>query len=170
MQSANSLKYFQDAIWAARDIITDLDKRLATETRQDVRRAVSTIIRGRVVSAGLLGFSKDQRGGAVRELKLALAVLEEGNRKWADVPFDERGNTFRPTFVRNVRVALLKALLAAHRDLKTVAAQRVYKLSDIEDLANQIIRVRPMLKLPSGFAVADLVLQLIAYFLAGPPA
>ncbi|BGO89147.1 hypothetical protein NBRC10512_003529 [Rhodotorula toruloides] len=169
LQSANSLKYFQNAIWAARDIIADLDKRLATETRQDVRRAVSTIIRGRVVSAGLLGFNKDQRGGAVRELKLALAVLEEGNRKWADVPFDERGNTFRPTFVRNVRVALLKALLAAHRDLKTVAAQRVYKLSDIEDLANQIIRMRLMLASPFWLSLTRFVPLLRAHLQDHPP-
>ncbi|BGO97171.1 Proteophosphoglycan ppg4 [Rhodotorula toruloides ATCC 204091] len=159
LNEARCTKYFTNAIWQAKEIIADLDRRLATEGRDAIRRAVSTIIRGRIVSAGMLALGEKDRGAEVRELKLALALLEEGNRVWAHVPYKEKGNTFRSTFVRNVRVTLLKALLAAHRDLKTAAARRVYKLEHIEELANQVIQEHP----PEQWIPRDGTVMRVAY-------
>ncbi|BGP45548.1 hypothetical protein JCM10450v2_001367 [Rhodotorula kratochvilovae] len=148
LQAGGCLKYFTNAVWSPKDTITDLDRRIAIDGQQRIRQTCSALIRGRVVSAFLLGSVQGERGPAILELKRALALLDEGNRKWANKSFDEKGNVFRPTLVRNVRVYLLKNLLAAHRDAKTPSARRAFKLEDVEKLAKDILAECPPSKWP----------------------
>lgn len=61
---------------------------------------------------------------------------------WSNERFADRGNTFKPTFVRNARVLLMQTLVLATRDMKTAAAKRAYKLEDVEEIADRVIRVR----------------------------
>ncbi|BGO97335.1 hypothetical protein NBRC10513v2_001256 [Rhodotorula toruloides] len=112
LQQGGCLKYFTGAIWAPRAIIADLNSRVATEGRQHIRQATSALIRGRIVSAGVLRFNP-------------------------------QGNTFKPTFVRNARVLLMQTLVLATRDMKTAAAKRAYKLEDVEEIADRVIREHP---------------------------
>ncbi|GAA5998000.1 tetratricopeptide repeat protein [Rhodotorula paludigena] len=135
-------RYFTNAVWSARDIIADLDKRIAKEGRQFVRMATASLIRSRIVSSAILNVNGD-RAAAVQHLKLALGLLEEGNKKWKHEPYEDKGMTLKPTMVRGVRTLLLKNLLAAHRDAKTASAKRMFKLEDVENLAKGIIEECP---------------------------
>lgn len=123
-------------------MIADLNSRIATEGRQHIRKATSSLIHGRIVSAGVLRFNPQGVASAVHDLKLAIALLDEGNRVWSNERFADRGSTFKPTFVRNARVLLMQTLVLATRDMKTAAAKRAYKLEDVEEIANRVIRVR----------------------------
>ncbi|BGO89141.1 hypothetical protein NBRC10512v2_001088 [Rhodotorula toruloides] len=143
LQQGGCLKYFTNAIWAPQDMIADLNSRIATEGRQHIRKATSSLIHERIVSAGVLRFNPQGVASAVHDLKLAIALLDEGNRVWSNERFADRGSTFKPTFVRNARVLLMQTLVLATRDMKTAAAKRAYKPEDVEEIANRVIREHP---------------------------
>ncbi|BGP29626.1 hypothetical protein JCM10296v2_001365 [Rhodotorula toruloides] len=82
LQQGGCLKYFTNAIGAPQDMIADLKSRIATEGRQHIRQATSSLIRGPIVSAGVLRFNPQGVASAVHDLKLAIALLDEGNRVW----------------------------------------------------------------------------------------
>ncbi|GAA5949593.1 hypothetical protein JCM10213_002611 [Rhodosporidiobolus nylandii] len=84
----------------------------------------------------LLSFLK---GAAVTAIKLALGLLEEGTKTWATIPNEDKGMCFEPTFIRLVRVYLLKCLLRATRDAKTPSAKKMFTLEAVEELANELI-------------------------------
>ncbi|GAA5857209.1 hypothetical protein JCM9279_004421, partial [Rhodotorula babjevae] len=148
LQQGGCFKYFTGSRWSARDIIDDLDKRIKTDDRQLVRQVCSSLIRGRLISAFLLSAFQRETGAAILEAKFAVALLDEGNKKWAHESFEEKGATFRPTFVRNARVFLMKLLLGAHRDAKTASAKRAFKLEDVEKLAHDVLEECPPSKWP----------------------
>ncbi|GAA5928915.1 hypothetical protein JCM3775_006680 [Rhodotorula graminis] len=152
LEHGGCLKYFTGSRWSARDIIDDLDKRIETDGRQRIRMFSSSLIRTRVISAFLLSYFRREMGPAILEAKFAVALLDEGNKKWAHESFEDKGNTFRPTFVRNARVFLMKELLGAHLgahlDAKTPSAKRAFKLEDLEKLAHDILEECPPSKWP----------------------
>ncbi|GAA5908310.1 hypothetical protein JCM8208_000373 [Rhodotorula glutinis] len=148
LEHGGCFKYFTGSRWSARDIIDDLDKRIETEGRQRIRTVSSSLIRSRIISAFLLSYFRREMGPAVLEAKFAVALLDEGNKKWAHEAFEDKGNTFRPTFVRNARVFLMKELLGAHLDAKTPSAKRAFKLEDLEKLAHDILEECPPSKWP----------------------
>ncbi|GAA5829187.1 hypothetical protein JCM11251_004154 [Rhodosporidiobolus azoricus] len=131
-------KYFTNAVWEPKDIIDDLNKRLATDGQERVRRLCSQMIRGSVLTAFGLGL-KGEIGGSVTQCKFAIGLLEEGAKKWAHIAYEDKGMCFKPTFVRVVRVYLLKCLVRAARDAKTASARRMFSLESIEKLAKEII-------------------------------
>ncbi|GAA5856567.1 hypothetical protein JCM9279_005502, partial [Rhodotorula babjevae] len=148
LEHGGCFKYFTGSRWSARDIIDDLDKRIATDGRQRVRQVCSSLIRGRIIIAFLVSTFQREPGPAILEAKLAVSLLDEGNKKWAHESFEEKGATFRPTFVRNARVFLMKLLLGARRDAKTPSAMRAFKLEDVEKLARDILEECPPSKWP----------------------
>ncbi|GAA6012323.1 hypothetical protein JCM10207_002804 [Rhodosporidiobolus poonsookiae] len=152
-------KYFMNARWDAKDIVADMDKRVRTDGREKIRRLCSQMIRGLVIMAFAQMLRSDY-GGAISQMKLAIGILEEGNRVWAHIPFEEKGMTFKPTFVRIARVYLLRCLIEGTRDAKTVSAKRMFKYEMVEDLANQILKENKR----EDWPMPDGTVSLIAYY------
>ena len=44
--------------------------------------------------------------------RFALSIAEAGRAQWSDISDADRETTFRPTFARGVKVALMRALVA----------------------------------------------------------
>ncbi|BGP18969.1 hypothetical protein JCM10213v2_007049 [Rhodosporidiobolus nylandii] len=129
-------KYFMNARWSAKDIIADMDKRLKTEGRERIRRLCSQLIRGLVIMSFSLSV-KNEQGAAIAQIKLAIALHEEGNRVWADVPFEEKARLDAPLLWLETYPL---RLIHATRDAKTVSAKRMFTLEAVEDLAKQILK------------------------------
>jgi hypothetical protein len=50
-------------------------------------------------------------GGTPQFYRQAIEVLEWGARQWKDVPKDDRGAIFEPTFVRGIKKLYIKSLM-----------------------------------------------------------
>lgn len=66
---------------------------------------------GWVMRAFMTAMFMQEYGTAVQYLGSALSVLEWGLETWKDVPTDDRGAIFQPTFVRGIRRAYLDSYL-----------------------------------------------------------
>ncbi|GAA6006192.1 hypothetical protein JCM10207_000557 [Rhodosporidiobolus poonsookiae] len=148
IMAGGGAKYFTNAVWSPAAIIEDLDKRIATDGRTRVRQLSASLIRGQVVTAFALS-GQGEQGGAVSQFKFALGMLEAGCKRWAHEKPEDRGMSFQPTFLRNVRVQLLKAMLRASRDAKTSSAKRVFNPETVEKLANEILEENRVENWPS---------------------
>ncbi|GAA5959084.1 hypothetical protein JCM3765_006335 [Sporobolomyces pararoseus] len=101
-----------DYNWNGAKIIADLNRRLCAGeiTWERVRRSCSVLSREYVLKAFI-----NQRDGklqnAVRCARFSIDILEEGNRVWPQVPVDDKGSSFRPTFVRLVKAFLIGKFL-----------------------------------------------------------
>ncbi|GAA6042640.1 hypothetical protein JCM8097_008261 [Rhodosporidiobolus ruineniae] len=145
------LKYFANAVWSPKDIVDDMEKRRLSEGQERVRRSCSILVRQQVIS-GFLLTTKGNPGSAVSCLKLALGIIEEGQKKWAQLPYDMKGVTFKPTYSRIVRTYLLNVLLRAARDAKSPSARRQWSLESVEKLAKEIIAENKVEAWPSALA------------------
>ncbi|GAA5868289.1 hypothetical protein JCM8547_002306 [Rhodosporidiobolus lusitaniae] len=138
-------KYLTHSIWSAKDIVEDLDKRIKTD---GVRRLASQLIRCQIITASAQGL-KGETGAAVTSMKLALGIQEEGAKKWAHIPYDQKRVAFKPTLARVCRTYLLNCLLRSSRDAKTPSAKRTFPLESVEKLAKEIIAENDTSKWPS---------------------
>ncbi|BGP37460.1 hypothetical protein JCM10449v2_001366 [Rhodotorula kratochvilovae] len=136
LEESGNIEYSTGSVWLARDIIDDLDSQIETKGRQKVRINTASLIRSRIIGGFL-------HGPSIESYRQAVALLDEGNRKWAHELLDDRGNTFSPSLVRNTRMKLMQAIMNAHQNAKTDAAKRAFKLDDIEALANQVLANLP---------------------------
>ncbi|GAA5868245.1 hypothetical protein JCM8547_002291 [Rhodosporidiobolus lusitaniae] len=133
------MMYFAGRLWSAKEIVDNLNKRLAIDGRtRTVRMGFSQLVRCQIISS-FTASTKADRGTAVSALKLAVELLEEGGKKWAHIPYDDKGNYLWPTYVRLVRTRLLNALLHACRDAFTPSAKRMFTVEAVEKLAKEII-------------------------------
>lgn len=99
----------------------------------------ASVIYGRIITAFLTSTSSHY-GVAVESYKLAVDILEAGNRKWAATEdLDERGHVFSPTIIRSTRLQVLRCLIAGRQGAKTPAAKRAFPLSEIEKAARAVL-------------------------------
>jgi hypothetical protein len=71
-----------------------------------VRMGMIAFVKGSCVAGGIFCLMHDY-GPGVANYHFALGLLEEGEKMWKDVPYDDRAQMHRPSFVRMVRVALM---------------------------------------------------------------
>lgn len=45
---------------------------------------------------------------AIEDLQLAIELIDEGNKVWKDVPYSEKGSSYRPTIRRMIKVESLR--------------------------------------------------------------
>jgi hypothetical protein len=99
----------------------------------------ASVIYGRIITA-FLTTTSSQWGIAVESYKLAIDILEAGNRKWAATEdLDERGHVFSPTIIRSTRLQVLRCLIGGRQVAKTPAAKRAFSLSEIEKAARAVL-------------------------------
>ncbi|GEM09107.1 tetratricopeptide repeat containing protein [Rhodotorula toruloides] len=131
-------KYLTDEKGKPQRIIIALNKRIAVESRQHIRRFVTSLINGRIISAFFCQNAKKHIKQALVNYRLALDVLEEGNRQWAHES-QGKGNVFSPTVVRGVKVVLMKAIMRGHSQAKTDEERRDFPLDELEELADSLL-------------------------------
>ncbi|GAA5979714.1 hypothetical protein JCM10908_003017 [Rhodotorula pacifica] len=124
--------------WNGAKIIDDLDKQIAEKGRDRVRRMTASVIYGRIIAAFLTTTSSNY-GISTETYRLAIEILEAGNRKWAHEDLDVRGHVFSRTVIRNTRLQILRCLIAGRMGAKTPAAKRAFPLSDIEKAAKAVL-------------------------------
>ncbi|GAA5881167.1 hypothetical protein JCM3774_003994 [Rhodotorula dairenensis] len=121
--------------WNGTRIIDDLDKQIAEKGRERVRRMTASVIYGRIIAA-FLTTTSSQWGVSAETYRLAIDILEAGNRKWAHEDLDTRGNVFSPTIVRSTKLQVLRCLTAGretrvpaerHRKGGARRARRVFR-------------------------------------------
>lgn len=82
-------------------------------------------------------------GPGVANLRFALGLLEEGEKMWKDVPYDDRAQMYRPSFVRMVRVALMReftSLIISHHLIRS--SPRTSSSSHTEAIYDGMVRAR----------------------------
>ncbi|KAG5653892.1 hypothetical protein H0H81_009484 [Sphagnurus paluster] len=99
-----------------------------------VRPALSVTIRGWFMR-GFLQASLGLPGSSSEFIRHALDVLQWGSRLWKDVPREERGTIFDPTFIRGVKRLHMNILMESFsKDSKNCD----YTLEDIAKIAREI--------------------------------
>ena len=109
----------------AKGVIDAIPKRLREEGWNSVRPALAVTVRyewnltcsyyrhmpiilNRVSRAWILrafmeNGLRSNAGAALEFYTSALEVLQWGSHEWADVPYDQKGSIFQPTFIRGVK-------------------------------------------------------------------
>ncbi|BGP29631.1 hypothetical protein JCM10296v2_001370 [Rhodotorula toruloides] len=142
-RQGNLLRYIEAKQgYSAWQSIDDLNARLKTESRSDVRTLTASLILGRIFSSFVL-FEMGGYGKAVESWQNVLDLLEAGNPVWAHEAFGERGNIFSPTILRGVRVALMNTIMVGHGKATTDSERRKFKLDEVEELANDVLDLIP---------------------------
>ena len=73
-----------------------------------------------LMEAGL----KKNLSGALEFYTSALEVLKWGSGEWKDVPFDDKGSIFQPTFIRGVNCLRLDTLMNVGRSRRILYVHR----------------------------------------------
>ncbi|GAA5984367.1 hypothetical protein JCM5350_001032 [Sporobolomyces pararoseus] len=137
------LKYFQGRRWTAKEIISDLaEKKRNGEVWNTIRMMGASLIRGSVLLAFQTAASK-KHAEAIEDLQLAIELIDEGNKVWKDVPYSEKGSSYRPTIRRMIKVESLRYRLEAHQMATTDSARAAFSLESIESAARTIIKENP---------------------------
>ncbi|GAA5870638.1 hypothetical protein JCM16303_001541 [Sporobolomyces ruberrimus] len=142
------LKYYQSKASSAKVIIADLNKRLQKEDWLAIRRSCSVLIRGNILNAWISSKNKSY-GDAIQAVSTALEVLDEANRVWSKVDFDDKGNSLRPTMKRIIQAFKMELLLEASRDAFSESAKKVFTLESVEAVAQQILDENPQSEFPT---------------------
>ncbi|KAI9574032.1 hypothetical protein HD554DRAFT_582539 [Boletus coccyginus] len=112
-------------------------ERLKKKGWDDVRPALSVVIRGWIMRAIFDKQLKNASHVAVERLKQTLELLHWGRQVWRDVSKDDRGVIFQDTFVVGVKVIYLDALMEAHA--KGPAADKKAHLDTLLEAANELL-------------------------------
>ena len=92
-------------------IIAEAQERLRQNGWEDVRPALSTSIRGLIMRAFMENGLRGNPDSAVHFYGKALRVLDWGREAWKNVPKDDCGVIFQPTFIRGVRSLRINVLM-----------------------------------------------------------
>ncbi|CEQ39235.1 SPOSA6832_00738, partial [Sporobolomyces salmonicolor] len=76
---------------------------------------------------------------ACSQYRFVLGLLQEGRERWADVPEDDKGSTFRFTFERKVKMHLVESLVDGHFRSKPQEGSDLYPMIDLQGLAEEIM-------------------------------
>ena len=120
------MQQYADLNVPARQMMKELDARVKKDGWDPVKKGLIALIKVRTCSSELpetlikllvplqgLTFSGCMYvhfcdyGRALQYLRYTVAIIEEANVLWKGVPYEVRGQTYRPTFVRGVRVRLM---------------------------------------------------------------
>ncbi|GAA5971575.1 hypothetical protein JCM3765_007349 [Sporobolomyces pararoseus] len=140
------MKYFEGRRWTAKEIISDLaEKKRNGEVWNTIRLIGATLIRGSVLMAFRKAASK-KHAEAIEDLQLAIELIDEGNKVWKDVPYSEKGTSYRPTMRRMIKVESLHYRLEANQMATNDSAKVAFSLKSIETAAKTIIKENPQAK------------------------
>ncbi|BGP29624.1 hypothetical protein JCM10296v2_001363 [Rhodotorula toruloides] len=123
-------KYLTNSKWTPQRIVQDLNKRIPVEDRQLIRRFTASLINGRITGGFFCHYAKKHKQ-AVVSYRLALDVLQEGNRQWAHESQGTRGNVFSDC----------QALMRGYKQAKTDEERRDFPLDEIEELADSLLEI-----------------------------
>ncbi|KAI9574036.1 hypothetical protein HD554DRAFT_583804 [Boletus coccyginus] len=112
-------------------------ERLKKQGWDDVRPALSVVVRAWIMRAIFDNQLKNAPHVAVERLKQILELLHWGRQVWRDVSKDDRGVIFQDTFVRGVKVIYLDALMEAHA--KGPAADKKAHLDTLFEAATELL-------------------------------
>ncbi|GAA5908875.1 uncharacterized protein JCM6883_004198 [Sporobolomyces salmoneus] len=137
------MEYFRGRRWTAKEIIADLAKRKKDgEVWNTIRIMGATLIRAGV----LLAFTKaldNKHAEAIEDLQLAIELIDEGNKVWPDVPFTEKGSSFRPTIRRMIKVEAMHYRIEGNQMATSESGKVAFSLESIESAAKTIIKENP---------------------------
>ena len=71
-----------------------------------IRLMCSILTRGNIISAFLHSKNKNF-GTAIAGAQISIGILEEGNRLWSSVSFEDKGISFKPTLIRLMKTFLM---------------------------------------------------------------
>ena len=64
---------------------------------------LNLVFRAWILRAFMEGALKNNMGASLDFYTSALEVLQWGSTEWKDIPYDQRGSIFQPTFIRGVK-------------------------------------------------------------------
>ncbi|GAA5922034.1 hypothetical protein JCM1841_003128 [Sporobolomyces salmonicolor] len=121
-----------------RDVIDFYDAQVEKEGWQKVKVALAHLIRGSFVAA-FVNELQARTAAACSQYRFVLGLLQEGRERWADVPEDDKGSTFRFTFERKVKMHLVESLVDGHFRSKPQEGSDLYPMIDLQGLAEEIM-------------------------------
>ncbi|ORY83560.1 hypothetical protein BCR35DRAFT_65622 [Leucosporidium creatinivorum] len=129
---------WQNQTTPPREIVAAMDARRKRDGWKRLREGMIVLVKAAVV-CGQLNCYSEQFGPGVSNYRFALGLLEEGEKMWKDVPYGDRAQMYRPSFVRMVRVGLMQAILDGHTHARTKSAKLAYKPSEVLQMGKTII-------------------------------
>ncbi|GAA5870656.1 hypothetical protein JCM16303_001549 [Sporobolomyces ruberrimus] len=148
--------YDQMMAYDGKAMVADLNRRIAQgESWSIVRRSCSVLSRGNIVNAFIERQYK-RYGEAVKLARMAVDVLEEGNRLWPDVASESKGSSFKSTLVRLAKAYSMEVQLDVVRAGGTASS-----IKAVESTAQEILAENPQECWPS---VHDFDPSRLAYF------
>ncbi|KAK2462606.1 hypothetical protein APHAL10511_005339 [Amanita phalloides] len=99
----------------SKDVMIQAPKRLQSQGWDSVRPAIQVTVRGWIMRAFLEDYLRESVEVALEFYTAALEILQWGNEFWKDVPYEKKGNTFQPTFVRGVKCLRLDTFIKAYK-------------------------------------------------------
>ncbi|GAA6008742.1 hypothetical protein JCM11491_003418 [Sporobolomyces phaffii] len=154
--------YLEPRRKSAKEIVADLNRRLPQEGWETVREVCSVLSRGKIIDACVSRMSKEY-GNAIQDIRFGIDILEEGNRVWADVNFDDKGQSFRPTMIRVMKCYLMETLLDASRDAFSESTRKAFPIEAVEATAQQVLDENPESEWPTDLDPSDVTG--IAYYI-----
>lgn len=76
-------------------------------------------------------------------MEFAISIFTEGNRVWPDVPYEEKGSSFRPRLIRLFQVELLRYRVEGNCLASSEHAEVAFSLESIVADANRIVAENP---------------------------
>ncbi|GAA5961603.1 hypothetical protein JCM3765_002644 [Sporobolomyces pararoseus] len=142
------MNYNDSSKWPPKKIIADWNRRLPREGWGIIRPCCSIMSRGNVINAFLHSKNKSF-GAAIQCVQMSIGILEEGNRLWSRVAYEEKGVSFKPTMIRLIKTFLMDIQLEASRDAFSDSTKKVFKIEDVEATARQILAENPHSEWPT---------------------
>ncbi|GAA5951237.1 hypothetical protein JCM21900_004384 [Sporobolomyces salmonicolor] len=121
-----------------RDVIDFYDAQVEKEGWQKVKVALAHLIRGSFVAA-FVNELQARTAAACSQYRFVLGLLQEGRERWANVPEDDKGSTFRFTFERKVKMHLVESLVDGHFRSKPQEESDLYPMIELQGLAEEIM-------------------------------
>ncbi|KAM5537085.1 hypothetical protein V8D89_009231 [Ganoderma adspersum] len=127
----------------ARKAMEEIPARLKADGWDAVRPAIAITLSGWIMRAFIEERLKDNIETALDFFTSALDLLQWGRDQWKDVSFEEKGEVFRPAFIRGVRSLHLEALLSAYNKdsskfpLKEILVGAEEQLAELEGAPEQ---------------------------------
>ncbi|KAI0735556.1 hypothetical protein C8Q76DRAFT_668229 [Earliella scabrosa] len=126
--------------WAdsgSKRVIEEFPARLNREGWDSARPALSISVRAWIMRAYLDANIKRSAETGLEFLKSALEVLAWGTERYRDVPNEDKGAIFQPTFIRGIKCMRLDMLMTAYSN--NPGANSKYSLEDLLASADEVL-------------------------------
>ncbi|GAA5918257.1 hypothetical protein JCM6882_005132 [Rhodosporidiobolus microsporus] len=121
-----------------KDVIDEFDKRATEDGWQKVKPALAHLIRGCFVAA-YINEVQLRSAEAASQYRFILGLLQQGGERWADVPEEDKGSTFRFTFARKVKVHLMETIIDSHFRAAGAGEENPTALMEAQGLAEELM-------------------------------